>query len=126
MVVSWKIYGWFSIFQGSIFIIEEHGNGYLRISKIEGEAKAAQYIFTRKEQAYAAFAERCAFHQTSPDSHFTQNKFISRPLKNGRITLAGNSLKITEGEVIKKSITFDEAAFGEHLLEWFDIKEAEL
>ena len=57
--------------------------------------RESQYRFTLQPHEMADFAERCAFHQTSPDSHFTQKRVCSLALPNGRITLSDRRLITT-------------------------------
>src|SRR5882762_5726016 len=47
-----------------------------------------QYRFTLNACAYEHFAEMCRFHQTSPQSHFTQRRICSLATETGRITLS--------------------------------------
>ncbi len=47
-----------------------------------------QYRFTLNACAYEDFAEMCRFHQTSPQSHFTQRRICSLATETGRITLS--------------------------------------
>ncbi|MDC8003528.1 arylamine N-acetyltransferase [Aureisphaera galaxeae] len=108
------------------FIFENHENGYIKVSKITGETKSAEYIFTKQERSFQEFGGMCHYQQTSPDSHFTQKKLITRPTPKGRITLSGTILKITEDGVTMKEQTFDETEFGMYLREWFDMDESSL
>jgi N-hydroxyarylamine O-acetyltransferase len=48
----------------------------------------AQYSFGLEPYEYADFAERCRYHQTSPQSHFTQGRICSLPTADGRVTLS--------------------------------------
>jgi N-hydroxyarylamine O-acetyltransferase len=48
-----------------------------------------QYRFTLEPHALADFAERCRFHQTSPESHFTQGRMCTIATPEGRVTLSG-------------------------------------
>lgn len=48
----------------------------------------AQYRFTLQPYEYEDYAERCRYHQTSPESHFTQGRICSRATEYGRITLS--------------------------------------
>ena len=48
-----------------------------------------QYRFTLQPYNYADYAEMCHFHQTSPESHFTQGRLCSRATPEGRITVSG-------------------------------------
>lgn len=47
-----------------------------------------QYRFTLKAHVYEDYAEMCHYHQTSPQSHFTQKRVCSRATESGRITLS--------------------------------------
>ena len=108
------------------FIIEEHKNGYYQVSKMEGETKLVEYIFTKKKRDLMEFTEMCRYHQTSPKLHFTQKRLISKPTQNGRITISGNMLKVTDNGGIIKELTFDNQNFSELLLNWFGIEESVL
>ena len=56
-----------------------------------------EYRFTLTPYEYADYEAMCVFHQTSPESHFTQNRICSRMTENGRITLSGMRLITTNG-----------------------------
>src|SRR5262249_23798252 len=56
-----------------------------------------QYRFTLEPFGFADYEEMCRFHQTSPQSHFTQNVICSRATEDGRITLSGMNLITTSG-----------------------------
>ncbi len=46
------------------------------------------------------FADRCLFHQTSKQSHFTRQPLVTLALPDGRATLVGRSLKITRAKTV--------------------------
>jgi N-hydroxyarylamine O-acetyltransferase len=56
-----------------------------------------QYRFSLKPYGFADYKEMCRFHETSPESHFTQNLICSRVTDDGRITLSGMKLITTFG-----------------------------
>lgn len=56
-----------------------------RENEDEGES---QYRFTLQPYEYADYLEMCRYHQTSPQSHFTQRRICSRATEEGRITLS--------------------------------------
>ena len=58
-----------------------------RDSRDDNEWKP-QYRFTLQPYNYDDFAEMCRYHQTSPQSHFTQGRICSRATEEGRITLS--------------------------------------
>ena len=108
------------------FVIEKYENGYYKVSMVKKETRHIEYIFIMKKRALTEFTEMCDFHQTSPNSHFTQKKLISKPTKIGRITITGNTLKITENDVTVREDKFAIEEFGEYLLKWFEIEETTL
>ncbi len=68
-----------------------------------------EYLFSEKERQLADFYDMCRYHQTSSDSHFTQKRICSLPVKEGRITLTGNMLKITaKGTVTERELESEE------------------
>jgi N-hydroxyarylamine O-acetyltransferase len=64
-------------------------NDYLILMQREDEDEwKAQYRFTLQPYEYADYTEMCRYHQTSPQSHFTQRRICSRATEEGRITLS--------------------------------------
>lgn len=64
-------------------------NNYLTLMQRENEDEwKAQYRFTLKPYEYADYSEMCRYHQSSPQSHFTQRRICSRATEEGRITLS--------------------------------------
>ncbi|HXS00924.1 MAG TPA: arylamine N-acetyltransferase, partial [Pyrinomonadaceae bacterium] len=61
----------------------------------DGEEWQPQYRFTRQSFGFPDYEEMCRFHQTSPESHFTQNVICSRVTEDGRITLTGDMRVVT-------------------------------
>jgi N-hydroxyarylamine O-acetyltransferase len=55
------------------------------------------YAFRDVPHPLEAFREMCAFHQTSPESHFTRSWICSRAMPDGRITVANMCLIVTRG-----------------------------
>lgn len=60
-----------------------------------GEEWERVYRFTWQLRQLADFAEGCRYHQTSPDSHFTQKRICTLLTGDGRVTLADNLLITT-------------------------------
>ena len=80
-----------------------------------------QYLFTKQKRVLAEFEPMCNYHQTSPGSHFTQNKICSIATPNGRITLRDDRVILTENGM-KKEIPFEgKNKFVQHLKEYFSI-----
>jgi N-hydroxyarylamine O-acetyltransferase len=89
-------------------IAEESGS--LRLEMAEAEQNyRRQYSFTLQPRQLADFAGMCHFHQTSPDSHFTQNRICSMATPDGRITLSNDKLIITRnGEKEERTVESEE------------------
>ena len=68
------------------------------------------------------FAEMCHFHQTSPESHFTQNCICSKALPNGRITISGMRLIETRNGERRESLLENEKELQKCLTERFGIE----
>jgi len=56
-----------------------------------------QYRFQLQPRALADFSSGCHYHQTSPDSHFTQQNMCSIAVADGRVTLLPDRLIVTRG-----------------------------
>jgi N-hydroxyarylamine O-acetyltransferase len=66
---------------------------YTRLSSLApGEEWAHVYSFTQMPRQLDDFLGRCSYHQTSPDSHFTQAALCSIVTPEGRITISKNLL----------------------------------
>jgi N-hydroxyarylamine O-acetyltransferase len=64
------------------------GDGYLILVRREANGWTPQYRFTLKPYQFEDFAGMCRYHQTSPESHFTQKRVCSLATESGRITLS--------------------------------------
>ena len=94
----------------SIFKIEIFDDEYKIVKqKSEDGSFIPKYIFSDKERIIDDFKDMCIFHQTSSESHFTQNKICSLPVNGGRITLSGKNLITSiNGSVITKELKTEE------------------
>ena len=63
----------------------------------DGEDWEPQYRFKVQPFGFPDYEEMCRVHQTSPESHFTQNVICSRVTEDGRITLSDMRLVTTTG-----------------------------
>ena len=105
------------------FLIKYWNNDSLIVLKTTNGKEVPEYLFTREERRLSEYAEMCDYHQTSPYSHFTQNKLISRPTEKGRITISGNTVKISEEGKMVKEITFEDGEFERYYKKCFNNKE---
>ena len=96
------------------FLLVDGGEGDVDVLK-DGKP---QYRIEPKERSLADFIPTCWWQTTSPDSHFTQDIICSRLTKDGRVSIAGRTLIITEnGSRAEQQLTGDDAllaAYREH------------
>lgn len=100
--------------------IEEDGN-YFRLSQRDDGVWSPQYRFTEHPYQYADYAAMCHYHQTSPESHFTQRRVCSRATPEGRITLSGMRLITTNNGKRHEQELTDEVAYAEVLHTHFSL-----
>jgi N-hydroxyarylamine O-acetyltransferase len=106
-----------------IFRIELFDDNYKAVEKKNIEGKfIPEYIFSEKERQTEEFYQRCYYHQTSKESHFTQKKICSLPTQNGRTTLTGNTLKITEKGIVTEKNLDNEQEVRQVLSVYFGIR----
>lgn len=78
-----------------IFRLVQDGDRW-QMQKSEPSANwKPQYSFSIQPRQLEEFAGMCHYHQTSPDSSFTQNRICSRATPEGRITLSEMKLIVT-------------------------------
>jgi len=88
-----------------VFRIKQFDDVYM-VAEKKGESGGfiPEYIFSEKERRIEEFQDMCNYHQTNPASHFMQKTICSLPTSNGRISLTGNKLKITENGVVSERV----------------------
>lgn len=81
--------------RGYRFVPDESYLTLIRRDLRDDSQSEPQYRFTLQPYRYDDFAEMCDYHQTSPQSHFTQGRICSRATAEGRLTLSGMRLITT-------------------------------
>ena len=79
------------------------------------------YRFTLQPYTFKDFAEMCRYHQTSPESHFTQKRICSRATETGRITLSDMRLIETTGGQRKERALDGQQEYDAILRELFGV-----
>lgn len=92
------------------------------LQKKSGENWFDSYRFTLVPRRIEEFLDMCRYHQTSPDSHFTQGRICSRATPSGRITLTGTELKVTENGEQRTLPVSSEEEWSRLLAEHFGIR----
>jgi N-hydroxyarylamine O-acetyltransferase len=75
--------------------IIEDDDHLILMERRSGKEWKPQYRFDLKPHTYADYLGMCHYHQTSPQSHFTQRRICSRAMPDGRVTLEENRLIMT-------------------------------
>ena len=80
-----------------------------------------QYEFTLRPRKLADFAERNRYQQTSPRSHFTQGRLISKLTPMRRVTLTDEKLILTERGKRVEHLVKDQGEFNRLLAKHFKL-----
>ncbi|HLV98152.1 MAG TPA: arylamine N-acetyltransferase [Ktedonobacterales bacterium] len=94
---------------------------YWILQRKSGEQWEPQYRFTLQPHILTDYTERCHYHQTSPESHFTQKRVCSLATPMGRITLSDLLLIRTVQGKRKEELLPSEVAYKEVLANRFGI-----
>ncbi len=81
----------------------------------------SQYRFKLKTYSYSDYAERCKFHQSSPDSHFTQNRICSMLTPNGRTSVSDTRFIVSENGARRDYPVNSQSEYEELLRKHFGI-----
>jgi N-hydroxyarylamine O-acetyltransferase len=79
---------------GHRYSVSRNGDEWELCRQDENEG-VALYRFHEIPRKLSDFEEMSRYHQTSPESHFTQRSICSRAMPNGRVTLSGRRLIVT-------------------------------
>lgn len=104
------------------FWLTSTGNQFVMLRRKADEQWKTQYRFNLEPHEYADYAEMCRFHQTAPESHFTQKRICSRATSDGRLTLSEMRLIKTRGRERTENELSDEMQYAEELSRRFGIK----
>jgi N-hydroxyarylamine O-acetyltransferase len=106
------------------FRIERHDSTNLRLdSYSESSGYSPNYLFTMQERKLDEFAEMCEYHQTSPESSFTQQRVCTVVTESGRITLRDkNFIETIYGRKTVYHVT-DEKEYNQILRKQFGVKK---
>jgi len=106
---------------GGTFRIIDSGDS-LKVERLQHDgAWRTEYCFTLVPRELNDFAGMCHFHQTSPESHFTQKRICSRATATGRITLADRNLILTEDGRRQERLLNSEEEWHAALQQYFGI-----
>lgn len=80
------------------------------------------YRFTLEPRRLEEYSGRCRYHQTSPDSHFTQKRVCTRLTETGRLTLRDDRLIETRNGKRNELPILDEGEYLAVLEKMFGIR----
>lgn len=81
----------------------------LQLEKLEADGRwKREYSFSPAPHRLEDFRARCQFHQTSPESSFTQNRICTLATADGRITLSEMKLIVTRNGMREERILASE------------------
>jgi N-hydroxyarylamine O-acetyltransferase len=98
------------------------GEQWTLLARSAGNEWAPQYVFTLRPYQLADFAGMCHYHQTSPQSHFTQKRVCSLATPAGRVTLSDMRLIITQNGERQEKILASQEEYAKTLREYFGFK----
>jgi len=87
----------------------------------DGDDYGVQYRFTTAPRRLAEYRGGCEYHQTSPDSTFTQNVVATRALEDGRVTVTRDRVILRQAKDRSETPLADERSWNEALARHFGI-----
>jgi len=102
------------------FRIEEAGQRLILSRRKDGGWQPL-YRFDLEPHELPDYAEMCQYHQTSPESHFTQKRICSLATANGRVSLSDLRLITTDQQNREERELVDETEYAEMLHQRFGI-----
>jgi len=102
-------------------IVNESGWLHMEMAEPKQDYRR-QFSFTLQPRQLAEFAPMCRYHQTSPESSFTQKKICSMATPDGRITLTDGKLIVTRNGQREETAVTSEQAWQSALKQHFGIE----
>jgi N-hydroxyarylamine O-acetyltransferase len=107
---------------GRVFRLCERENVVTLEMREEGKDWKRQYSFTQEPRTLGDFADMCRYHQTSPESHFTQKRICTLATSDGRVTLADYKLIVTRNGNREERLLGSEDEWRAALKQHFEVK----
>jgi N-hydroxyarylamine O-acetyltransferase len=106
---------------GHRYSVSFTGDGWQLLREDE-KGPVPLYAFCDIPRHFSDYAGVCHFHQTSPESGFTQRWICSKATLDGRVTLTNKRLIITRGKTREESVLTTEAEVRRCLRDQFGIE----
>ncbi|MCU1306243.1 MAG: N-acetyltransferase [Acidobacteriaceae bacterium] len=81
-----------------------------------------EYSFDLRPRRLHEFVPMCDYHQTSPESHFTQKRLCTMATLEGRITLSETRFIVTRSGIREEAVVESEAEWKAILREQFGVR----
>ncbi len=106
---------------GRVYRVDWNDERCILLRREAGEGEEAMYRFTLEPHELTDFTDRCRYHQSSPQSHFTQHRVCTRMTARGKVTLSDTRLIVTTDRQREEQPVTDERAYTAALRKYFDI-----
>jgi N-hydroxyarylamine O-acetyltransferase len=103
-----------------------HEGEYYLVQALKKDHWQTQFRFTLEPHQFCEFQRMCIYHQTSPESKFTQRRLCSRATLEGRITLVDQRLIVTRWDDRQERRLKTEQEYRQALADYFCIKIPEM
>ncbi len=98
--------------EGVEYRVGDHVDGYALYYRESGSDWLPRFLFSTIPREQLEFSEMCEYHQTSPQSTFTQKRLATLATPRGRITLLDHSLIDVNGaERKEQELASEDAVF---------------
>ena len=111
-----------AISEGYTYTVGAHGKDHALYYQQSNAEWTPRFLFTLKPSKRADFSGMCHYHQTSPDSVFTQHRLVTIATAEGRVTLTDMLLSITKEGELQERVLSSETEYSETLKQYFGIK----
>jgi N-hydroxyarylamine O-acetyltransferase len=99
-----------------------HEGEHWQVQALKKDHWQTQFRFTTQPRQFSEFQRMCVYHQTSPDSKFTQRRLCSRATAEGRITLVDQRLIVTRWGDRQERRLKTEQEYRQALADYFSIE----
>ncbi|UCD32930.1 MAG: arylamine N-acetyltransferase [Desulfobacterales bacterium] len=108
--------------EGYTYRVGTYGKGNALYYQQSDAAWTPRFIFTLAPRDLTEFSGMCHYHQTSPESVFTQRRLATIATTEGRVTLTDMQLTITKGEKMQERVLTSEEDYRKILKKHFGIE----
>ena len=108
--------------EGYTYTVGTHGKDHALYYQQSNAEWMPRFLFTINPRKRSEFSGMCRYHQTSPDSVFTQRHLVTIATAEGRVTLTDMLLSIAREGEIQERVVRSETEYSETLKQYFGIE----